>query len=539
MANTKSSFERIALNRVTFGARDVEVTNLQREGWSAWVERQLLPPQGDDPALAAHIKSQVLHIQYDAFDDNLTNYHWKAVNEDRPLNYLSATPEQIWKTCISIPWTLSFSEDARMWMEFVSGVYIRNAHSAYQLREFMADFWLNHFSIGYAKGRSVYGPAIVYDRDVIRPNVFGNFRTLLEAVTASTSMLNYLDNAGSTAAIPNENYARELMELHTMGRDAYFGKNPGGADVSAKGFTDEDILQASRALSGWTIGRGQTNILPGVAASSGVIIFPDDGQFVFNPGQHNDKAGRFLGFDLSAYSGIAQGRKVLDIISNHAATAPFICGKLCRRIFGDTPPQAVLDRAIATWIANRNAPDQIARVLRAILLEGPEIGTGPTVKVRRPYERFIAMVRATDTVLNASMLWPNMFQTLQDSPLIWPTPDGRPDTNAFWLTTYVNVTVRDQLQQITPDPGVLPAPQVVSIYAQTPTAARQSVTAIVDYWVERLVGGLLSDEAMQALYAYAGQRGVPTENYWWAYWEADFVREIITTIASSPEFVMR
>src|SRR5437868_6677147 len=116
MAATKSTFERIALNRVTFGARDVEVTNLQREGWPAWVERQLVPPPGDDPAMAAHIKSQVMHIQYDAFDDNLINYHWKAVNEDRGLTYLTATPEQIWNTCINIPWKISFAEDSRMWV---------------------------------------------------------------------------------------------------------------------------------------------------------------------------------------------------------------------------------------------------------------------------------------------------------------------------------------------------------------------------------------------------------------------------------------
>ncbi len=539
MADTKSSFERIALNRVTFGARDVEITHLQNNGWTAWVERQLIPPAGDDPALAAHIKSQVMHIQYDAFDDNQINYHWKAVNEDRPLTYLYASPEQIWTTGISIPWTVSFAEDTRMWTEFVSGIFMRNAHSAFQLREFMADFWLNHFSVAKGKGRGVYGPAIAYDRDVIRPNVFGNFRTLLENVACSTSMLMYLDNAGSTAAIPNENYARELMELHTMGRDAYFGKNPSGADVSAKGFTDEDILQASRALSGWTIQRGQTNQLPGVASNSGVIVYPNSGQFVFNPGQHSDQAGRFLGVDLSALNGQAQGRKVLDIIANHPATAPFICGKLCRRIFGDTPPQAVLDRAVEAWIIHRNAHDQIARVLRAILLDGPEIGIGPVQKVRRPYERFIAMVRATDTLLNASSNWTFMFQTLNDSPLIWPTPDGRPDTNAFWLTTYTNVTVPEELKRITYEVGTTPVNQVISVYAQTPAAARTSITAVVEYWVERMIGGLLDDDAMNALVAYAAERGLPSENQWWAYWEADFVRNIITTIASSPEFVMR
>ncbi len=529
MLETTPSFERIALNRVTFGARDRDVALVTRSGWSAWVDDQLAPPPGDDAEVAQHLAAQTMRIQYDAFDDNQSNYHWKAVDEDRPLNYLKAPAEQIWGIHRKIPWTVSFAERTRMETELVSGIYIRNAHSRYQLREFMADFWLNHFSV--AKAKVTAAPLIAYDRDVIRPNVFGNFRTLLEAVTKSTSMLFYLDNALSTATIPNENYARELMELHTMGRDAYFGKNPSGADVSAKGFTDEDILQASRALSGWTAEYGQTGTRVGDAPDA-LINYPDTGRFAFNPYQHSNRAGRFLGYDLSALSGEAQGAKVLDLIANHPATAPFMCGKLCRRIFGDTPPQAVLDRAIAAWRNYRNAPNQIALVLRAILLEGPEIGAGPAAKMRRPYERFIAMIRTTDTVITAGQIQ-LLFNDLNDSPFIWPTPDGRPDTNQFWLSTYAHVTTWDYMKRLTD--GVFKT----SFAAQTPLSVQQSAAATVEYWVERMTGQRLNDEAMAALTALAAMTGRPGRYFSGENWEIDFTQRVIATISVAPEFVMR
>jgi uncharacterized protein (DUF1800 family) len=520
MAENQPSPERIALNRVTFGAREQDVALVRQQGWAAWVEGQLAPPAGDDPDLDRYLRAQIMHIQYDAYDDNQLNWHWKAVNEDRPLRYLTMSAEDIWKSARATPSTVAFAETTRLETELVSGIYIRNAHSRYQLREFMADFWLNHFSVSKAKG-IVLNTLINYDRDVVRPNVFGNFRQLLEAVASSQSMLWYLDNASSTATLPNENYARELMELHTMGRDAYFGKNPGGGDVSAKGFTDADIVEASKALSGWTLQYGQTG---------GV----DDGKFVFSPLQHNTTAGRFLGFDLATLdrTGIAQGRKVLDLVAAHAATAPFVCGKLCRRIFGDTPPPAVVDRAVAAWTANRDRPDQIARVLRAILLDGPEIAASPQTKVRRPYERFIAMVRATDTVLGPAF-WQNLFWDLNDSPFIWPTPDGRPDTNAFWLSTYVHVNTWDYMKRL--GDGAT-AGIATSFFSQTPVDALKSASRLVDYWVNRMLGYPLNDDATAALIAMADALGPPanTEN-----WERPFARDVIATIAAAPQFVLR
>ena len=138
---------------------------------------------------------------------------WPAVSERRPLQWLDKSGERLWAATANELWKMAGPEQLRPLDEEASALYIRNALSRYQLREVMTDFWLNHFSVSSAKDVQLVNALIVYDRDVIRPNVFGNFRTMLEAVATSVSMLKYLDNADSTSAHPNENYARELMEL--------------------------------------------------------------------------------------------------------------------------------------------------------------------------------------------------------------------------------------------------------------------------------------------------------------------------------------
>lgn len=367
-----------------------------------------------------------MHIEYPAYD--AMNISWPAMKEERPLQWLWASAATIYANVHDKLAYSSVQEQMRPYDELCSAIYIRNASSRYQLREFMADFWLNHFSVSANKNMLGRNALIIYDRDVIWPNVFGNFRKIVEGVAKSLTMLQYLDNADSQAYQPNENYARELMELHTLGRDVYLGKNGGAA---AQGFTDEDVIQASRALSGWTVSEGQYN---------GKGQLSDTGEFVFNPYQHNTTAGVCLGFDLATITdGFAQAQKVLDLAAYHPARAPFVCTKLCKRIFGDDPPAQTIARAVAAWNANQTAPDQIAKVLRAILLDGTEIGTGPAVKVRRPHERVVAFARTTGSKVSANEYWTYMLQPVSDNPFAWPTPDGRPDTNAFWLNTATNV----------------------------------------------------------------------------------------------------
>lgn len=529
---------RIALNRVTFGARDTDVANVQAMGWPAWVADQLAPSVGDDPALDAHIKAQRLRIQYPAATPGVNGMNaqanWPAVDELRPLNYIGADIPTLWSVARYAGVTVPFQERQRIRQEIAAATWIRNTHSRYQLREFMTDFWHNHFNIGKNENELATGLLPAYDRVAIRPHVFGNFRSMLEANATSPSMLMYLDNWVSTATTPNENYAREIMELHTLGGGAYLGTLPAadvgqGADGIAVGFTDQDIVQASRALSGWTVQYGQRH---------GGVTLPSTGEFIYNAAQHNTQAGYLLGTSVASLTApMQQGRKLLDMIAAHDATAAFICTKLARRIFGDSPPQTVIDRAVAAWKAHQSAQDQIAQVLRALLLDGTEIMTAPVTKVRRPYERMIALFRTTDTVVNAAANMTSLFDALNDHLFAWQAPNGRPDVNGYWLATGATVATWNLLMQVFFFPEIKS-----SLTEQTPASARTTATGVVEYWVERIIGATLSPAAMNALITdQAGYNGVPNQinrnngavNIENAY------RRLVSLIATSEEFTLR
>jgi uncharacterized protein (DUF1800 family) len=529
------SENRIALNRVTFGARDLDENTVNFTGWQTWVEDQLRPPPGDDPDMAAHLAAQTMRINYAAADPATSRGTWPARDEMRGMNYLNLPIADLWNIHRSAGGAMSTAERTRVRQELATATWMRNTHSRFQLREFMTDFWHNHFNISKNEneGATVLLPA--FDRIAIRGNVFGNFRTLLEATATSGSMLIYLDNYLSTATTPNENYAREIMELHTLGGEAYYGVGdtaPARAlpDGTPAGFTDQDVIQASRALSGWTIQYGQRN-----AANQ---VLPNTGQFMYNARQHNTRATSVLGRSLANLVGdMAQGRAVLDTIAAHPATARHVCGRLIRRIFGDSIPLAAYERAVAAFMTHRDAPDQIAQVLRAILLHGDEIYTRPITKVRRPYERIVALLRTTDSILTASTTALNALDRLSDALFAWPAPDGRPDFDAYWLATGANLATWNLLFQ---------APNwrevQTSLTAQTPAAAAESPIATVEYWAQRMIGGRLPTGNMNVLIAdQAGANGASTavrarrpaatieNNY----------RRLISLIATTEEFSLR
>lgn len=525
---------RIAINRITFGARDVDVTAAQQNGWVAWIDEQLAPPPGDDPTVAAHLANQTLYIKYAAPAENDTRGEWNAVDESRPLNYLSANVMALWHTTRTAGTATSPQERTRIRQELAAATWIRNTHSKYQVREFMVDFWHNHFNIGKVENQLATAMLPAYDREAIRPHALGNFRQLLEATAKSPGMLIYLDNWVSQAGTPNENYAREIMELHTLGGAAYLGTGtaPVAKDVTgiAVGFTDQDIIQASRALSGWTIQYGQRG--------EGARVYADDGLFVFNPRQHNRNVTSVLGVNLANESNdIAQGLKLLDILAAHPATATHIVTKLARRMFGDTPPQAVIDRGVAAWKAHAGESNQIARVVRAMTVEGPEIISVAPAKVRRPYERLIAMARTTNMVVTAATYMTNLLDPLNDGLFAWQAPNGRPDVDRFWLATGAMVSTWNLIFQMPNFKELASSP----LTNQSPLEALNSAFTTVDFWVEQMVGHNLSEPAMTALYQdQGGSNGVPAAvRSGNANRIENAHRRLISLIATSEEFALR
>ena len=494
---------RKALNRLTFGARDVDAVEVSAKGLSSWLDEQCAAPPGDDPDLAQHLSQQTMPIEYAAPAVNDTRGTWSAIKEDRPLYYLTADTASLWQVGVEAGSTYSTTERTRIRQELIAATWIRNTHSRYQLREFMTDFWLNHFNIGKAENEIATALLPMFDSTAIRPNALGNFRRMLEATATSSSMLIYLDNVVSTAATPNENYAREIMELHTLGATSYFGKDRTateysvGADGIANGYTDQDVIQASRALSGWTLKTGQRN--------AGRLV-PSTGEFLYNPGQHNTTASKVLNVDISGLTGdMAQGRRLLEILADHPKTGPFVVGKLCRHIFGDSPPDDVVSRGTAAWNANLNSPSQISSVLESIVLDGPEIWMLPASKLRRPYERLIALARTTEMILKSTSELTTLLDPLNDGPWAWLGPNGRPDIDSYWLAHGAVLTTWNLLFAL---PNARYAG--VTLTDLTPLGVQTSAIEVVDHWVGRMIGYALAPTRMNTLYSdQGGSLGVP------------------------------
>jgi uncharacterized protein (DUF1800 family) len=246
-----------------------------------------------------------------------------------------------------------------------------------------------------------------------------------------------------------------------------------------------------------------------------------------------------MGVDLSTLSGNdqSQGNAVLDIAAYHPGTAGFVVGKLVKHIFGETPPQAVMDRALATWKANATAPDQIARVLKSILLDGPEIGTVPATKLRRPYEHLIALFRTTGAVVNAGTTMTSAFDPVTDFLFAWTPPNGRPDYNAYWLTTGSIMATWNNAMNFQANAAI-----TTSLRVQTPTYAVADVTSLIQYWVGRMVGYALSTDGMNGLFQdQVTTSGIVamTSNRASATTLENAYRRFVGMISQSPEFMYR
>jgi uncharacterized protein (DUF1800 family) len=424
-------FASFVLGRLGTGVAPGEAAEFDRIGYAAWLSKQLNPPKGDDLATAARLASAALQIKYAAGDPNKQQL-WEAVDDKRPLTTLDKPVDELW--LLLDGHKANGQERRRPVLEVASATLIRWTHSAYPLREVMVEFWHDHFNVDAWNQEPVAVSLPSYDRDVIRPHCLGNFRGFLEAVATSAAMLYYLSNRSSRAGSANENYARELFELHTLGAEAYLNDKydrwrevPGAAEGKPTGYIDQDVYEAARALTGWTVEDG--------TAIDGQRKLPATGRFAYVENWHDGYQKRVLATEFDAFQPPqADGRKVLDLVAYHPATARFICTKLVRRLVSDTPPPAVIERAVAAWTRYQRESDQIARTVRAIA-EAPEFRQASGRKLRRPLALAAAFARATGIEMAPSEPLINALANAGQRLFGFATPNGLPDDAAHFLGT--------------------------------------------------------------------------------------------------------
>lgn len=459
-ADEPTSAELPLLHRITFGlapndAREfANYATSKMSAFEGYVTSQLAPEQIDDSQCETAIANLRL-----------------------PTIHKSA--ETLWREHIR---SQSVADQLQPLVDLYALKIVRAVQSKCQLKERLAEFWFDHFNI-YGGKAYAGGMLIAYERDVIRPNVLGNFRQFLGAVAHSTSMLHYLDNVSNIAAGPNENYARELLELHTLGAAAY-----GTPD----GYSDVDVVEVARCLTGWTTDHKNPS--------------QDTGAFLFDARHHDNGVKHVMGQTINV-GGEQDGERVLDIIATHPATARHIATKLCRYFIQDRPPTNIIDIATQTFLEAQNAPDQLAQVV-GVILHSAEYRNGQ--KFKRPFETIIGVLRAGNSDFapcifddQSSLYFYLFLNMVGHHPYGWAPPNGYPDVMAAWETTN-SVVMRWRFiswltMQVREDGRPL-----MNIAAQHPANAR-SATEIIDFWIGRIYGYPLAEATRQRMITFMAQ----------------------------------
>jgi uncharacterized protein (DUF1800 family) len=367
------------LNRLTFGPGPGDYTRAAALGVDAFLEAQLAPEKIDDGLCDRAIA-------------RFSEAWWEPVGE-------------------------AYEEDDETLSPILRRVtLLRAVYSQRQLLEVMCEFWGDHFNIDPGKGDARY-TKIADDQHVIRQHALGSFREMLRASALSPAMLWYLDGRANVKRTPdekpNENYARELMELHTLGVHG--------------GYTQQDVMEVARCLTGWTILAKKDDGFSGNLLSP----FKDRGKVVFRQEVHDNGAKRVLGTDIPAGLGPGDLDRVIDIVAAHPKTAQFIATKLSVRFVADDPPAAAVE-AVAK--AFTNSKGDIKATLRA-LFATPEFRASAGVKFKRPFHYLISALRATSAQTDADRGLLSYLEHMGHMPFRYPTPDGYPARAQYWHTT--------------------------------------------------------------------------------------------------------
>ncbi|MFO0599263.1 MAG: DUF1800 domain-containing protein [Myxococcaceae bacterium] len=410
------------LNRAAFGPSPADLAEVERVGVAAWLSDQLRP--GSDPALEQRLGA------FKTLNLTVAQAFEAYPPVEKRLKELGVTAEQLEADPDLKKRLMKENADElprQLMIEATQAKLIRSIESRRQLEEVLVDFWFNHFNVSAEKNRTRWMIS-AYEREAIRPFVFGKFRDLLGATAHHPAMLWYLDNwmsvrdgfelprrrgkFGGGQPFPakrmptglNENYARELLELHTVGVEA--------------GYTQDDVREAARALTGWSL-----------------KVKPNDarfGTFVFQSIAHDAGPKEIFGLELPAGGGVEDGEKLLDYLARHPATAKHVARKLCVRFVSDEPPAALVDRVAAVFL---KTDGDLRETVKAIF-ESPEFWSDEVraAKTKTPLEFVASSVRAIGTLNEVKLPMSRVLEQLGEPLYRCNPPTGWAEVGAPWIS---------------------------------------------------------------------------------------------------------
>jgi len=392
-----------ALNRVTWGVNHSDYQQAAKLGYEGWLEQQLHPRPAVLPA-AAQAQIDALTISQKPMQQLIQELEAQRRDYDKAM--LDDDAKKAAQRAYQ-------QELNRLAKEAATRSLLRDLYSPNQLQEQMTWFWMNHFSVhqGKANLRAMVGD---YEENAIRPHALGKFRDLLSATLHHPAMIRYLDNEQNAANRINENYAREIMELHTLGVDG--------------GYSQNDVQQLARILTGVGVNLGDKT--PNVRKDK-QDQYVRNGLFEFNPNRHDYADKVFLGQTVKG-RGLAEVDEALDRLCRHPATARYISRKLAIYFVADEPPPQLVERMAARF---QSSDGDIAAVLR-VMLTSPEFTQSLGRKFKDPVHYVVSAVRLSyddKIILNTGPML-NWLNRMAEPLYGRQTPDGYPLTESGWAS---------------------------------------------------------------------------------------------------------
>ena len=404
-----------ALNRLAYGPRPGEIERVAAGGVLRWIDAQLAPDKIDDETVAKRAREFDV-LKYDRGDLARLYAEVQRARQQR---------KRMGDTAADKPDDSPIAMRGRRFAAQVQQLaVVRAALSERQLYEVMVDFWTNHFNVYFAKGADRFLTPD-YIEHTIRPHAMGRFEDLLIATAKSPAMLFYLDNWQSIApgAFPrsplsalrredqevrrapkgiNENYARELLELHTLGVDG--------------GYSQHDVIDVARIFTGWSIRRPQQGA-----------------DFEFHDWAHDTGDKQVLGIEFERGHRMDEAIRLLKLLADHPATMHHVSRKLCQRFVNDDPPDGCVDDAVAAW---QRSHGDIRDVLRAIF-HGPDFWAAANIraKVKTPLEFVVSAARAVDAEPDTTPRLAQVVARLGEPLYLHVAPDGYPEREDAWVNS--------------------------------------------------------------------------------------------------------